>query len=174
LHAVLQQKGNHDFGSASLSQHLAAEAMRHRLYEKQVAKLKANYRKKRDIMLAALDKHMPKDPHISWTKPQGGLYVWLSLPERVDTRGVGTMFSMCVERGVLYVPGDHAYQPDENGKIPTNHLRLCFGSVPTDAIEPGVERLAGVVKELLGAGGSDGAGAQVEAVNAALPKEVVF
>jgi 2-aminoadipate transaminase len=174
MHAVLQQKGNHDFGSPSLCQHLAAEVMKDRLYEKQVAKLKANYQKKRDIMLAALERHMPKDPHISWTKPGGGLYVWLTLPERVDTRGVGIMFSMCVERGVLYVPGDHAYQPDESGRIPTNHLRLCFGSVPTDAIEPGVERLAGVVKELLSAAESNGVNSQVEAVNAALPKEVVF
>ncbi len=174
LYAVLQQKGNHDFGSASLCQHLAVEVMKNRLYEKQVQKLKENYRKKRDIMLAALEKWMPANEHISWTKPRGGLYVWLTLPERVDTRGVGAMFNLCVERGVLYVPGDHAYQPDESGKIPTNHLRLCFGSVPTEAIEPGVERLAGVVKELLGTGGDDGAGAPVEAVNAALPKEVVF
>jgi 2-aminoadipate transaminase len=152
LHAVLQQKGNHDFGSASLSQHLALEVMRGGLYAKQVEKLKENYRRKRDVMLAALDRHMPKEPGITWTKPGGGLYVWLTLPGRVDTRGAGPMFAECVERGVLYVPGDHAYQPDENGTVPTNHLRLCFGSVPTELIEPGIERLASVVKELLGSG----------------------
>src|SRR6476620_11659408 len=80
LHAVLQQKGNHDFGSASLSQHIALEALATGLYAKQVQKLKANYRKKRDVMLAALDRHMPKELGISWTKPGGGLYVWLTLP----------------------------------------------------------------------------------------------
>jgi 2-aminoadipate transaminase len=153
MHAVLQQKGNHDFGSASLCQHIALECLKNGLYAKQVEKLKANYRKKRDVMLAALDRHMPKEPGIKWTRPGGGLYVWLTLPGRIDTRGAGPMFAECVERGVLYVPGDHAYQPDENGTIPTNHLRLCYGSVPTDQIEPGIERLAGVVKELLG--GSD-------------------
>lgn len=150
LHAALQQKGNHDFGSASLCQHLALEVLKTGLYAKQVQNLKENYRHKRDVMLAALDRHMPKDAGISWTKPGGGLYVWLTLPGRIDTRGAGPMFAECVERGVLYVPGDHAYQPDEKGTVPTNHLRLCFGSVPTELIEPGVERLAGVVRELLG------------------------
>jgi len=154
MHAVLQQKGNHDFGSASFCQHIALECLKNGLFSKQVEKLKANYRKKRDVMLAALDRHMPKDPGIKWTRPGGGLYVWLTLPGRIDTRGAGPMFSECVERGVLYVPGDHAYQPDENGTIPTNHLRLCYGSVSRDQIDPGIERLAGVVKELLG--GSDG------------------
>ena len=150
LHAVLQQKGNHDFGSANLCQHLVLEVLRNGLYRKQVEKLKANYRKKRDIMLSALERHMPKDPHIQWTRPHGGLYVWLTLPGRIDTRGSGVMFTRCVERGVLYVPGDHAYQPDDSGTVPTNHLRLSFGNVPPELIEPGIERLAEVVQELLG------------------------
>ncbi len=149
LHAVLQQKGNHDFGSASLTQHIAMEVLASGLYARQVEKLTANYRKKRDIMLAALEKHMPMHAGVSWTKPKGGLYVWLTLPEGLDTRGTGGMFRTCVERGVIYVPGDYAYQPDERGKVPTNHLRLSFGNVPTELIEPGIERLAAVVKELL-------------------------
>ncbi|MBA2706485.1 MAG: PLP-dependent aminotransferase family protein, partial [Gemmatimonadaceae bacterium] len=87
LHAVLQQKGNHDFGSGSLNQHIALEALRGGLYARQVSKLTENYRKKRDVMLSALERHMPNDAGIAWTKPGGGLYVWLTLPGRVDTRG---------------------------------------------------------------------------------------
>jgi DNA-binding transcriptional MocR family regulator len=59
------------------------------------------------------------------------------------------MFNRCVERGVLYVPGVYCFSPDEHGMVPTNHIRLSFGQVAPDQIAPGIERLAGVVKEQL-------------------------
>ena len=59
------------------------------------------------------------------------------------------MFQQCVQRGVLYVPGVYCFQPDEHGRVPTNHIRLSFGQVAPDQIEPGIERLASVVKDQL-------------------------
>ena len=56
--------------------------------------------------------------------------------------------------GVLYVPGNYCHQPDDNGHVPTNHLRLCFGNVPAEKVEVGVEKLAGVVKKFLGGSGT--------------------
>jgi 2-aminoadipate transaminase len=56
------------------------------------------------------------------------------------------MFRACVDAGVLYVPGDYCFQPDDAGHVPTNHLRLSFGQVARDQIEPGIERLASVVR----------------------------
>jgi len=149
LHGVLQQKGNHDFGSANLAQHVALEAMRSGAYHEHGGLLRNAYRAKRDAMLAALDRHMPESPDLHWTKPHGGLYVWVTLPEGFDTSRGGPMFRSCVEHGVLYVPGDYCFQPDDAGRVPTNHLRLSFGQVEPEQIEPGIERLASVVREQL-------------------------
>src|SRR5438552_8957889 len=151
LSAVLDQKGNHDFGSASLCQHIAAEALRSGHYLEQVEHLKDGYRGKRDTVLRALDQYMPKADGLYWTHPHGGLYVWLTLPQSIDTSREG-MFDAAVEAGVLYVPGNYCHQPDENGHVPTNHLRLCFGNVPAEKVEGGIEKLAGVVRELLSRG----------------------
>ena len=145
LDAVLQQKGNHDFGSANLTQHIAVEAMRDGSYASHVEVLRKAYRLKRDAMLAALDHYMPRDAGISWTHPHGGLYVWLTLPPHLDTSRRGKMFEDCIEAGVLYVPGDYCFVPDETGAVPRNHLRLSFGQVDPAQIEPGIRRLAGVV-----------------------------
>ncbi|HWE01700.1 MAG TPA: PLP-dependent aminotransferase family protein [Tepidisphaeraceae bacterium] len=149
LHAVLQQKGNHDFGSANLAQHIALESLRDGSYEEHVELLTGSYRLKRDAVLAALERSMPKDDRITWTHPHGGLYVWLKLPEEIATSREGQMFKACVDAGVLYVPGEYCFQPDEAGKIPANYVRLSFGQVAPGQIEPGIERLAKVVEKSL-------------------------
>ena len=149
MHAVLQQKGNHDFGSANLTQHIALEAMRDGSYAKHVGVLQAAYRAKRDEMLRALKQFMPAHDSVTWTHPHGGLYVWLALPAGFDTSRGSAFFNACVDRGVLYVPGVYCFQPDEHGRLPTNHLRLSFGQVAPDQVAPGIERLAAVVREHL-------------------------
>jgi 2-aminoadipate transaminase len=149
LNAVLHEKGSHDFGSSSLTQHLALEAMRDGHYDRQVERLCKGYSSKRDTVLASLKKFMPKNPAIQWTHPSGGLYVWLTLPKSIDTSRAGKMFALCVDRGVLYVPGDYCFQADTHCNKPMNHIRLSFGQVDAAKIEPGIEILAGVVRELL-------------------------
>jgi 2-aminoadipate transaminase len=149
LHAVLQQKGSHDFGSSSLAQHIALEAFRDGSYARQVEVLKKGYRAKRDVVLSSLKKFMPRDAGIHWTHPHGGLYVWLTLPAFINTSRVGKMFARCVERGVLYVPGEYCFQADESGTVPENQIRLSYGQVSPAQIEPGIERLAKVVGELI-------------------------
>jgi 2-aminoadipate transaminase len=144
---ILQQKGNHDFGSANLSQHIALETMRDGSYLRHLEALKSEYRRKRDLMLAALQQHMPATTDIQWTRPQGGLYVWVTLPHWMDASREGHLFAKCVERGVLYVPGDYSFQPDESGFIPKHHIRLSFGHVHPDRIDPGIARLADAIRE---------------------------
>lgn len=163
-HAVIAQKGNHDFGSSSLNMHIAAEALADGSYLKHGDVLRGVYRKKRDLVLAALKKHFgrtgdgtgspsndqPDARHpIHWTHPHGGLYVWLTLPPTINTARTGPLFAAAVEAGVLYVPGEYAFQPDEHGHTPQNHLRLCYGSVHPDQIEPGIAKFAAVVKKLI-------------------------
>ena len=149
LHAVIQQKGNHDFGSANISQHIALEAFRDGSYQRHVELLRASYRAKRDAILTALDRYMPKHPDIHWTHPHGGLYVWLTLPPQISTSRGGEMFTAAVRHGVLYVPGEYCFQADADGHLPKNHLRLSFGQVAPDQIEPGIRRLSEVVSNFL-------------------------
>jgi 2-aminoadipate transaminase len=148
MQALLDQKGNHDFGSASLCQHLAQEALRSGKYLQQVENLKQGYGQKLHTMLDSLERYMPKADGVHWTRPRGGLYVWLTLPQSINTSR-GGMFEAAVDAGVLYVPGSYCHQPDDNGFIPSNHLRLCFGNVPAEKVEPGIKQLSGVVTSFL-------------------------
>jgi 2-aminoadipate transaminase len=96
------------------------------------------YRSRRDAMLEALSAHFPSDA--SWTHPQGGFYVWVTLPSGVDVRA---LLPRAVERGVAYVPGT-AFYPDGSG---ADRLRLAFCYPPEDAIVEGVRRLGELLAE---------------------------
>lgn len=139
---VLCLKGNHDFGSANLAQELLDHVMAEGLYDAQVARLVDIYRRKRDVTLAAFDEHFAAfEGSVSWTKPLGGLYVWLTVPEGLDTGPDGPLFPRCLAEGVVYVPGAFAFA-QEPGPVPTNQARICYG-VPSEAdLEEGVRRLS--------------------------------
>lgn len=107
--------------------YLAGDAWRANL-----ERLVATYRRRRDVMLAALAERFPADA--SWTRPAGGFYVWVTLPSYFDTR---TLLAAAVERRVAYVPGT-AFYPDGRG---TDKMRLAFCYPTEDRIEEGVKRL---------------------------------
>lgn len=156
--AVLEQKGSHDFGSPNLCQQIALQVLNDGSYEKHLQVILAGYRQKRDLMLHALERHMPKADGLKWITPHGGLYIWLSLPSSMNTSRHGSLFDNCLDRGVLYVPGEYCMIPDASGHRPQNHMRLSFGTVLPEQIEPAIAILAEVVREQLGqpaAGTSD-------------------
>jgi 2-aminoadipate transaminase len=156
MQQVLRLKGNHDFGSANLSQWLALDLLRSGAYRRQVQKLKKQYTRKRDLLLRAMRDSFP--PGIQWTMPQGGLYTWVTMPANVDTGPNGQLFARCLAQGALYVPGEYAYGPDAHGQIDRRHLRLCFGQVRTRDIKEGVARLARAMTAVLGKGEEAGRG----------------
>jgi DNA-binding transcriptional MocR family regulator len=90
------------------------------------------YRSRRDVMLSALGERFPSDA--VWTRPSGGFYVWVTLPEYFDTP---TLLAAAVERKVAYVPGT-AFYPDGRGR---RQMRLSFCYPTEDRIEEGVRRL---------------------------------
>ncbi len=139
---VLCLKGNHDFGSANLNQRLLDQLLRDGSYDRHVSRLDAIYGRKCATFLAALDESIrPLDLDVCWTKPNGGLFVWMTVPEDLDTGFGGPLFARCVDQGVIYVPGEHAFAPLP-GPVPRNHLRLTFG-VPTESeLVEGARRLA--------------------------------
>lgn len=142
---ILLQKGNHDFGSNNLAQHLLLAAMKQGVYDEHVAFLCKTYAAKRDAMLTALDELMGEMEGVSWTKPTGGLYVYLTLPERFDTSRSGKLFQAALDEGVLYVPGNYCYGPDATRTVPRNTMRLSFGVPTPDQIHEGIARLARAV-----------------------------
>lgn len=146
---VVNLKGNHDFGSAHFNQQVIERLMAEGEYARQVDRLRTTYRRKRDVFLEALDTHLaPLGDGISWTRPKGGLYVWLTLPEGIDTGRDGPLFTRCLEHGVLYVPGAYAFA-DEPAPAPTNHARLTFGVTGEAGLAEGVRRLAAALSECL-------------------------
>jgi len=158
--ALVDQKGNHDFGSSHLCQHIVYEALIGGVYAKHVAKLRESYKAKADVMLAALNEFLPigfagtRPGSIQWTIPGGGLYTWLSLPIGVDTSRVGKLFERSLAEGVLYVPGEYCFSDAEGTGVPQNHMRLCYATTPIEQIRPGVEKLARAIEALLAKEGS--------------------
>ncbi len=96
------------------------------------------YRGRRDAMLAALDESFPADA--TWTRPHGGFYVWVTLPDYFDT---SAMLAAAVERRVAYVPGT-AFYPDGRGK---DRMRLAFCYPTEDDVVEGVRRLGALLTD---------------------------
>lgn len=147
---VLWQKGNHDFGSQNFVQHVLLEALRSGAYERHVAQLRETYAAKRDVMLAALEAHLGELPQVSWVRPGGGLYVWLTLPRGQDAGPDSALWQRCLDEGVMYVPGVYCYSPGEDGAAPTNEIRLSFGVASTEQITEGIRRLGVALGALAG------------------------
>jgi 2-aminoadipate transaminase len=146
---ILYLKGNHDFGTANFNQRLLDRVLADESYHRHVARLNGLYSRKCAIFLAALDDSIgSRDPEIHWTRPEGGLFVWMTVPEGLDTGFDGPLFPRCVREGVLYVPGEFAFAGEPTPR-PRNHLRLTFG-VPTEAeLVEGARRLGAALSACL-------------------------
>ena len=123
------------------------EVIKLRLYEPHIDKLRVAYREKKQAMLQAADEYLAPLPGVHWLKPSGGLYVWLTLPQSIDTGPVGTLFERAVQQGMLYVPGQYCY-PGE-GPCQKNTIRLSFGVQTAPQIRRGIQMLAAAIQEEL-------------------------
>lgn len=123
-----------DGATSVFGSHVAAEWLPSMLLP-HVARLRQVYQRRRDLMLDALDRHMP--PGTTWTVPEGGFFIWVTLPKGVDTT---RMRPQVRELGVEYLPGDSCFA--ENSE--TNQLRLSYSFVQDDRIDYGI-RIIGEV-----------------------------
>ncbi|AIF69375.1 aminotransferase [Palaeococcus pacificus DY20341] len=119
---------------------IAAEYLKGGYLDKHIEKIRAFYKPKLEIMLDALEKYMPEG--VKWTKPDGGMFVWVTVPEGIDTK---EMFEKAVAKGVAYVPGE-AFFADRGVK---NTMRLNFTYVEDEKIVEGIKRLAEALKEAM-------------------------
>jgi 2-aminoadipate transaminase len=134
-------KGSHDFGSSNLSQHILDKLLENRAYHRHVEVLRGVYRRKRDAMVGALAEQFADWPEVSWTVADGGLYSWLTFPNRIETGQASELVLRSVSEGVLFIPGELAHVPDANGHRATNQVRLCFGVEEPPRIVEGIRRL---------------------------------
>ena len=125
-----------DLHSATANQiaiHKVAEAC----FDAHVNKIRAAYSARRDAMLAALVRHMPQGVH--WTRPEGGMFVWLTLPRGMDAADL--LARAIEEQNLAFVPG-RAFHADGTGE---NTLRLAFSCADAAMIEEGMRRLGALL-----------------------------
>lgn len=138
LEKIVFAKQSADLCSSSFTQMVVEEFLNENNLDDYLAQLVKTYRGRRDAMLSALDEFFP--PEVSWSHPRGGFFVWVKMPEFIDTT---EMLAEAINQKVAYVPG-RAFFADGSG---ANFMRLAF-CYPTEAdIREGVKRLAGVVKD---------------------------
>jgi len=129
-----------DLCSSAFLQHVVAEYMKEGLLDKYLPTFIASFREKRDVMLQAMDDVMPKIPGLEWTRPDGGFYVWVTLPRYMDATD---LFRRAVEQNVAFVLGS-AFHP--RGKL-KNCFRLNFTFVSSEDIRQGIHRLGKALTE---------------------------
>ncbi len=112
-----------------------------------ISRLRDLYGRRRDVMLEALSEHFGEGA--SWTRPQGGLFIWATLDERIDTTDLLALARK--SRGVAFVPGRAAYMDGRSG---SSSMRLNFAGVPEQDIREGVRRIGTAMREQLGLLGS--------------------
>ncbi len=131
-----------DLCTSPMNQLIAAEFMKQGLFKEHLPKIVSMYKAKKDLMIGALERYMPANEGISWTKPEGGLFLWLKLPEYMN---MDTMFKEAIKEDVAYVIGS-AFHCDGSGQ---NTARLNFSYSSDEQIEEGIKRLARVVTKNL-------------------------
>ncbi len=131
-------KQSMDLCSPTFTQLIIADYMNRGLMPKQVEKIRGIYGKKCETMLNALATHMPGE--VEWSKPEGGLFLWIRLPEKTDA---GKLFSKAIENKVAYVVGS-AFHCNGKGQ---NTMRLNFSYSSESQINEGIKRLTKMIVE---------------------------
>ena len=139
---VLLKQGG-DLHVSTINQMVAHRAVSEG-YEQHLSVLRGAYQAKARILLAALDRHMP--PGVTWSRPQGGMFVWIQLPPGLD--GKVLLERALAEERVAFVPGEpfFALAPD------VSTIRLSYSLPSAEAIEDGVARLAGLIARSVAGG----------------------
>ena len=147
--AVHDVKGNFDFGSPNLNQRIVSHALQSGKYEAHVVGLQSSYRVKRDAMLAAAEEFFFDLSGVSWLKPNGGLYVWMTLPDEIETGFDSPLFQRASKaEGVMYVPGEIAY-PKDSPLQKRTQMRLSFGVESPATIRDGMQRLSLAIQHVM-------------------------
>lgn len=134
---LVQLKQGMDLHTSTYGQMVAYETAKGGFLDRHVRTIREVYGRRRDAMLRYLARYFPEEAR--WTKPDGGLFLWVTLPEGIDTL---EMLQEAITQNVAYVPGS-SFFPNGGGE---NTLRLNFSYCSRERAEEGIRRLAGVIK----------------------------
>ncbi|MEA1994370.1 MAG: PLP-dependent aminotransferase family protein [Euryarchaeota archaeon] len=137
VNKLMIAKQSTDLCSNVLSQRMVYEYCRRGYLDENLKKIREMYKRKKDLMLKTMGEEFPEE--VTWTKPEGGLFLWVTLPEYVDTE---EMFKEAIKNNVAYVVGS-AF---EGGK---NTMRLNFSFASDEKIVEGITRLGKVIRSTL-------------------------
>jgi 2-aminoadipate transaminase len=137
---LVQMKQGTDLCSPAFTQQVAYEVAREGFLDRHIRRIREVYDRRRLAMLDALERHMP--PGVVWTRPQGGLFLWVTLPHGMDS---SALLAHALEENVAFVPGK-AFHPSGGGE---ETLRLNFSYCAPARIEEGIRRLGLVLKRYI-------------------------
>ena len=136
---LVQLKQAADLHTSTFNQYVAYEVARDGFLDQHVKLIRQVYRERRDAMLQALHEYFP--PEVTWTRPQGGLFLWVTMPEGTDSE---SLLRAALAENVAFVPGDSFYP--NNGREGSRHMRLNFSHSQPELIREGIRRLSVAVK----------------------------
>ena len=139
IERVIVAKQSSDLCTPVFNQMVAARYLASGAYDVNLKKTCALYKRKKNVMVSAFEEFMPKG--VTWTNPDGGLFLFLRLPEQFDTR---ELFDLAIKDNVAFVIGE-AFHSDGSGK---NTMRLNFSFASDEKIREGVRRLAAAIRRL--------------------------
>jgi 2-aminoadipate transaminase len=133
-------KQSTDLCTPTLNQKIAHKYIEKGYFDENLKAIISQYREKRDNMLKAFREYMPDG--VKWTEPEGGLFLFMTLPEHMDAE---ILFKKAIENNVAFVLGS-VFHCDGSGK---NTMRINFSFMPKDKTTEGVKRLAKAIKEMM-------------------------
>ena len=137
IEKCVMAKQGMDLHTSSFVQMMAYEVVKDGFLKEHVRHIRQVYKERRDVMLAAMSHFFP--PEVHWTRPQGGLFLWVTLPDWLDA---ADLFNRAIQYKVAFVPGASFY-PDGSGH---NTMRLNFSNAQPAQIEIGIERLGEAIR----------------------------
>jgi 2-aminoadipate transaminase len=142
LEVLIRLKQATDLHTATVSQHAATEVLTSPLMAEHLPAIRTRYATQCAVMLEALEAHFP--PDAVWTRPSGGMFIWVELPATQHGEVVDTtqLLARAIERQIAFVPGE----PFFAGAAKRNSLRLSFVTVPPDRIRAGVAGLGALLR----------------------------
>jgi 2-aminoadipate transaminase len=140
IRKLVMTKQAADLHTSSFNQYVAYEVGKGGFLDEHVKVIRATYMERRDVMLEMMEEMFP--PEVSWTHPQGGMFLWGILPECMDAADA---LKIAIERKVAFVPGA-AFHANGGG---ANTMRINFSYSSPDTIREGITRLGTVLKELV-------------------------
>lgn len=139
---LVQLKQGADLHTSTFAQMVAYEVARGGFLDQHIHLIRQVYRERRDVMLEALQTHFPAE--VTWTHPEGGLFLWVRLPEGMNCH---TLLEAALKVNVAFVPGTAFFTPDVPRDEAGRYFRLNFSNMKPEWIQEGIRRLGVAVRE---------------------------